>query len=106
MAGEGEDGGSDGEWSRRKTEGMMSSFNPLLLPSPPFCFSSRAIFRPVQLCVCACVCVLMPLQANWRRFLLIPPNASSHTHRLADVTPSPVFLSQRSSLPSSRWHQK
>lgn len=38
MGGVGEDGGSDGEWSRRTREGMMSSFNPLLLTSPPFCF--------------------------------------------------------------------
>lgn len=55
MGGVEEDGGSDGEWSRRKTEGMMSSFNPIMLPSPPFCFSSRSIFRPVQLCVCVCL---------------------------------------------------
>lgn len=98
MGGVGEDGGSDGEWSRRR---MMSSFNPIPLLSPAFCFSPRfplsvapaALY--LDLCSCVCVCVFVCFDAivgSLAPFILI---FTAHFSKcaLSPVTPTvSVFL--------------
>lgn len=95
---------------------MMSSFNPIPLPTPPSCSFPR-FFLLSSVCVslslaalyldsCSCVCVLMPLQAAWHCSVFyftacftkrIHPFPSAATHPLLPVTccvfPPPLSLS-------------